>query len=361
MERYLIKRLPGLLFLCFLCTCVRAQASTEAGQVSGIVFVCPPCNSACDELSFAAAGTCPHCSMTLVDCDSITQVDERRTVAFYLQSGVEVLDFAGPLEVLTYAGFEVFTVSKTKAPIISQGVLKVIPDYSVKDAPSADIIAVFGGNGFNTSQDTAVTNWIKRQQDVELYFSVCTGALILAETGILDGKTATTFHNALDALEENYPEVKVLRNVRYVDNGNVISTAGISAGIDGALHLVAKLKGYNAARATAYNMEYDNWRPNAGLLLSEDDPYRTIPPAAELSEYVGTYEHWRIPKLEIRYNERDLGLEAVYRGLRFPLYYQSKDVFTDVGGDTVSFERNEHGNIVGYRHSYDSDRVLIRL
>jgi len=226
------------------------------------------------------------------------QVNERITVAFYLQSGVEVL---------------------TKEPIISQGVLKVVPDYSVKDAPPADILAVFGGNGYNTSQDTAVTNWIKRQRDVQLHFSVCTGALILAEAGILDGKTSTTFHNALDALEENYPQVKVLRGVRYVDNGNVISTAGISAGIDGALHLVAKLKGYNIARATA-NMEYDNWRPNAGLLLSEDDPYRIIPAATELEEYVGTYEHWRIPEIELRYNERDLGLEAIHRGLRFPLW-----------------------------------------
>lgn len=152
--------------------------------------------------------------------------------------GVEVLDFAGPLEVLTYAGFKVFTVSKTKDPIISQGVLKILPDYGLENAPPTDIIAVFGGNGLNTSQDTAVTNWIKNQQQAQIHFSVCTGALILAEAGILDGTTATTFHNTLDHLEETYPKVKVLRNVRYVDNGNVISTAGISAGIDGALHLV---------------------------------------------------------------------------------------------------------------------------
>lgn len=355
-----MQRLLCLLFLTLICTGGRAQTALE--KPNALVFVCPPCNSACDELTFDAPGTCPHCAMTLMDRDSVeVRPEDRTTVAFYLQSGVEVLDFAGPLEVLTYAGFEVFTVSKTKEPIISQGVLKVIPDYSVKNAPSADIIAVFGGNGFNTSQDTTVTNWIKNQQEVKLHFSVCTGAMILAETGILDGKTATTFHNALDALEENYPEVNVLRDVRYVDNGNVISTAGISAGIDGALHLVAKLKGYNTARATAYNMEYDNWRPNAGLLLSEDDPYKSIPSAIDLTEYVGLYEHWSIPELDIRYNERDLGLEVFYRDLRFPLYYQSKDVFTDVDGDTVTFVRNGDGKISGYRHSHDSDRVLVRF
>lgn len=350
-----MKSLATLLLLLLACTCGRAQSEDS-------VFVCPPCNSSCDELTFVAAGTCPHCSMSLVHQDSITLLkDDRTAVAFYLQSGVEVLDFAGPLEVLTYAGFKVFTVSKTKDPIISQGVLRVLPDYDLEDAPPADIIAVFGGNGFNTSQDTAVVNWIKNQQQAQIHFSVCTGALILAEAGILDGKTATTFHNTLDLLEETYPKVKVLRNVRYVDNGNVISTAGISAGIDGALHLVAKLKGYNTARATAYNMEYDNWQPADGLLLSPDNPYSQIPAAEMLSEYAGTYEHWRIPELQIRYNERDRGLEAIFRSLRFPLYFQTKDVFEDVGGDTVKFERDAQGKVIGYRRSYEPNRLMKRL
>jgi putative intracellular protease/amidase len=331
-------------------------------QANDITYVCPPCNSSCDELTFAASGTCPHCSMTLVHQDSLeSQPPAPTTIAFYLQSGVEVLDFAGPLEVLTYAGFKVFTVSKTRDPIISQGVLKILPDYGLGDAPEADIIAVFGGNGFNTSQDSAVTNWIRHQENTQLHFSVCTGALILAEAGILDGKTATTFHNTLDYLEETYPKINVLRNVRYVDNGNVISTAGISAGIDGALHLVAKLKGYNTARATAYNMEYDNWQPADGLLLSPDDPYSQIPTEAVLSEYAGTYEHWNTPELEIRYNARDRGLEAIFRKLRFPLYFAAEDVFEDVSGDTVTFERDAQGKIMGYRRSADPDRLMKRL
>lgn len=360
-------RTPALLLYFFLCTCVSDIILCTVGGVDATntitaqSYVCPPCNSACDQLTFAVAGECPHCSMALVHKDSVqAKPATATTIAFYLQSGVEVLDFAGPLEVLSYAGFKVFTVSKTREPIISQGVLKVLPDYSTRDAPAADIIAVFGGNGFRTSQDTAVTNWLKRQE-TQFYFSVCTGALILAEAGILDGKTATTFHNALDQLEENYPRITVLRDVRFVDNGNVISTAGISAGIDGALHLVAKLKGYNTARATAYNMEYDNWQPADGLLLSPDDPYSQIPSAALLSEYAGTYEHWNLPELHIRYNARDRGLEVILRELRYPLYFEAKDLFRDVGGDVVTFDRDEEGKVIGYRRSHEPDRRMKRL
>jgi putative intracellular protease/amidase len=295
--------------------------------------------------------------MQLVHKDSLTRPEVPTTIAFYLQSGVEVLDFAGPLEVLSYAGFQIFTVSKTKAPIISQGILRIIPDYSIEDAPKADILAFFGGSGYSTSQDETLINWVKKQEDVKFHFSVCTGALILAEAGILDGKTATTYHNAIDILEEDYPNINVLRDVRYVDNGDVISTAGISAGIDGALHLVAKLKGYNMARATAYNMEYDNWQPGAGLLLSPDDPYSSIPAAEDLKEYTGTFNHWNIDALVIRYNERDRGIEAYFRQQRFPLYYQQKDVFTDTSGDTVTFQRDASGKIIGYSHSQHPGEV----
>ncbi|MEL6143530.1 MAG: hypothetical protein AAFU67_18160, partial [Bacteroidota bacterium] len=95
-----------------------------------------------------------------------------------------------------------------------------------------------------------------------------------AEARILADKTATTFHSALDRLEENYPDTKVLRNARFVDNGKVITTAGISAGIDGALHLVAKLQGLEAARRVAEYMEYDKWVPGEGVILSDDNPYQ---------------------------------------------------------------------------------------
>lgn len=190
-------------------------------------------------------------------------------VLFYLQDGVQVLDFAGPLEVFNDAGFEVFIVSKTKAQIVSQDVLKITPDYSIADAPKADIIAFFGGATRATTEDPEVIDWIKRTARPDYYFSVCTGAFILGKAGILDGLTTTTFHDAIGNLQRAVPKTKVLANVRFVDNGNVITTAGISAGIDGALHVVSRILGEAKAIEVAKLMEYDKWVPNQGLIINK--------------------------------------------------------------------------------------------
>jgi len=316
------------------------------GQSTGdsTIYVCPPCGSACDAATFSQPGTCPHCNMTLVEMNQI------KKIAFYLQDGVEVLDFAGPMEVFSYAGYEVFTVSKTKDPIKSQGVLKVIPDYSIDDAPKADILAFFGGNASRAYQDSAVIDWIKDQTEVKYHFSVCTGAFMLAEAGILDGMKATTFHNSLNSLEQNYPQVEVLREVRFVDNGKVITTAGISAGIDGALHLVAKFQGLNAARRTAFYMEYDNWVPGDGLVLSGDSPYQVAFSGPELAGFVGTYSHKGDGIFELTLNPTDQTLYAKIRGVNYPIFHEYEDVFSDVeGGELIYFQRGEDGKITGYK------------
>lgn len=243
------------------------------------IFLCPPCNNTCDTKTFEKDGVCGVCNMNLItkekrDNDIQAVLKKKVKIAFYLQPGVEVLDFAGPMEVFSYAGYEVFTVSKTKEPIVSQGILKITPDYSIEDAPEADVLAFFGGNAHNAYRDVKVMDWVKNRENVDLYFSVCTGALVLAKAGILDGNTATTFHSALDGLEKNYPKVKVRRDVRFVDNGKVITTAGVSAGIDGALHLVARFQGLKKAKEVAFYMEYDKWKPGEGMILTKDNPYR---------------------------------------------------------------------------------------
>lgn len=235
-------------------------------------YYCPPCNSHCDQLSFEKAGSCEHCGMLLIkqtaEQRKKSMTEKKLSICFYLQDGVEVLDFAGPMEVFSYSGFSVFTVSKTKKPILSQGILKVIPDYDIHDAPKADILAFFGGNSSSASNDEQVIAWVKKQKP-DYYFSVCTGAFILGRAGLLDNLTATTFHSSIDALRKEFPKAKILSDVRFVDNGNVITTAGISAGIDGALHLVSKLKGEEIAKNTAYYMEYDKWVPNEGLIVKK--------------------------------------------------------------------------------------------
>ncbi|GAC1378825.1 MAG: DJ-1/PfpI family protein [Ginsengibacter sp.] len=191
------------------------------------------------------------------------------TVGFYLQEGVEILDFAGPMEVFSKAGFKIFTITKNVKKIRSQGIIDIIVDYNIADAPKADVLAFFGGEGVATSNDNELINWIiSRIPDTQFFFSVCTGAFMLARAGILNGLTVTTYYKLIKELKSILPEATVLDNVRYVDNGHVITTAGISAGIDGALHFVGKMLGKDVAIQTAKRMEYDKWQPDDGLVLN---------------------------------------------------------------------------------------------
>lgn len=238
-------------------------------QVYATSYACTPCNLPCDTNAYEQPGGCKLGGMALVEKNRQASIDKEITVCFYLYDGVEILDFAGPMEVFSYAGFKVITVAKTKAPLISQGVLKIIPDYSIKDAPQTDIFAVFGGSDEVATNDPEVISWIKSRDSVtKNYFSVCTGAFILGKAGLLDQLTVTTFHKSITNLQKAVPKAKVLQNVRYVDNGRVITTAGISAGIDGALHLVSKLKGKEVAEAVAKQIEYDKYLPEQGIDLS---------------------------------------------------------------------------------------------
>jgi len=190
-------------------------------------------------------------------------------ILFYLQNNVEVLDFAGPMEVFTDAGFEVKTVSLNPGTILSQGILKINPDYTIENAPKADMLCFFGGEiGYN-SIDPRLIKWINTVQNPTYYFSVCTGAFFLAKAGLLDNLTVTTFHSAISNLQLRAPKAKVLSNVRFVDNGRVITTAGISAGIDGALHMVTKILGKEKAKDVANTMEYDRWQPDNGLVITK--------------------------------------------------------------------------------------------
>jgi transcriptional regulator GlxA family with amidase domain len=191
-----------------------------------------------------------------------------KTICFYLQDGVELLDFAGPMEVFSYAGFKVFTVSLRKEPITSQGILKIVPDYSIDDAPPADIMAFFGGNFDAPSHDPVLLAWIKsRQASTSYFFSVCTGSFILGNAGVLDGLSATTHFSAIEQLQKEVPQTHVLSNVRVIDNGRVIVTSGVSAGIDGALHLISRFRGEDVAKKVAAWIEYDKWNPKEGLIV----------------------------------------------------------------------------------------------
>ncbi|HUR27406.1 MAG TPA: DJ-1/PfpI family protein [Planctomycetota bacterium] len=198
----------------------------------------------------------------------------QRKVAILVYPGVELLDFAGPGEVFAGthadkfgAGFEVYTVAETRAPLSSMGFVQITPQFSIADCPKPDVVVIPGGNV--PSDNDALIAWVKaRSKDTEVVMSVCNGALLLGKAGLLAGLEVTTHKSALQNLAMIEPTAKVFTNRRFVDNGRIVTAAGISAGIDGALHLVARLQSEDTAWATARYMEYD-WRPDEIAKLHE--------------------------------------------------------------------------------------------
>jgi transcriptional regulator GlxA family with amidase domain len=193
----------------------------------------------------------------------------RKNVAILVFDGMEILDFAGPSEVFAVApGYTVYTVAVSAEPVSSQGFVKITPNYTLANCPAPDIVVVPGGSTDPLLQSKPLVDWIQAcATRANVLLSVCTGAALFGKAGLLDGKQATTFHSYIDALQKANPKAKVLRNTRFVDNGQIITTAGISAGIDGALHVVANLQGEEVARQTAQHMEYDKWQPRQGLVV----------------------------------------------------------------------------------------------
>lgn len=177
-----------------------------------------------------------------------------RTVAVMLFDGVELMDFAGPTEVFVVAergrAFRVVTVAASTKPLKTMGGVTVTPDFAFDAAPKADIVVVPGGN--LGAVPAAGRTWLKKASgEAEITMSVCYGALLLAEAGLLDGVTATTHHWALDDLRSAAPKCRVVSGRRFVDSGRILTTAGVTAGIDGALHVVERLTGSAAANWTA--------------------------------------------------------------------------------------------------------------
>ncbi len=190
----------------------------------------------------------------------------KRKVAIFLFDDVEVLDFAGPFEVFSvtdelneYQLFNVYTVAEEKRPILARNGLSVNPDYALKDAPKPDILIVPGDDGTRPLiRNTTVIDWVKVQAAVaELVLSVCSGSLILAVAGLLDGLKATTHHQVVGLLKKVAQNTDVLDDQRFVDNGKVITSAGISAGIDMSLYVVERLLGEECAVKTARYMEFE--------------------------------------------------------------------------------------------------------
>lgn len=202
-------------------------------------------------------------------------------VAFVLARGATMIDFAGPWEVFQdvhveergethdeQMPFELYTVAATKDPVTVTGGMRILPDYTFGDAPRPHVIVVPALRG---SDDLHA--WLRdASKAAQITFSVCTGAFQLARAGLLDGLEATTHHRYLDGFAKRFPDVELRRGVRWVDNGSVASAAGLTSGIDLALHVVARYFGDGVAARTAEYMEHASTEWRDGGAPSSDSP-----------------------------------------------------------------------------------------
>ena len=195
---------------------------------------------------------------------------DRKPVGIVLFDNVEVLDFCGPFEVFSSARlneekrreepspFEVLLIAEREAPVIASGGMKVIPGYTFESCPRLDILVVPGGWGTRKELNNPVMlDWLReRNLQVETLTSVCTGSMLLGFAGLLNGLHATTHWRSLDWMRDSFPAVIVEYDKHVVEDGRVVTSAGISAGIDMALKVVSRYYGESIARATARYMEY---------------------------------------------------------------------------------------------------------
>ena len=190
----------------------------------------------------------------------------RLNTAIFIFDDVELLDFAGPFEVFSAcdslfdrAMFNVYTVARDREVLTAKNGLLIKPHFQMDDCPRPDILLVPGGKGSRAllAMPQAL-DWVRdKAQDAQLVLSVCTGALVLAKAGLLKGLKATTHHLCFDELRELGDDIEIHQGARFMDNGKVVTSAGVAAGMDMCLHVTARLYGREAAQKTADYIEYD--------------------------------------------------------------------------------------------------------
>src|SRR6266853_1668423 len=182
-------------------------------------------------------------------------------IAFVISEGAVIIDFCGPWEVFRDVNipgrevgpFRLYTVSDTTSPIHAGGGMQIIPDYTFANAPAPKVVVIPA----QSKPSEAMLKWIREStKSTDVTMSVCTGAFVLAKTGLLSGKSATTYHAAFGTFAMQFPDIKLKRGARFVEDGNLASSGGLSSGIDLALRVVERYYGREVANSTAYVMEY---------------------------------------------------------------------------------------------------------
>ena len=196
-------------------------------------------------------------------------------VAFPISDHAVIIDFCGPWEVFQDVEvhgrkdppFHLYTVAETKEPIIASGGMKITPEYTFETAPAPKVIVIPA-----QKSNDAMLEWIRTStKNADVTMSVCTGAYVLAKTGLLSGKSATTFHRAYKDFAVEFPDIHLKRGARFVEDGNLASSGGLTSGMDLAFRVVERYFGRDVAEETAYNIEYQGrgWtNPDSNLVYT---------------------------------------------------------------------------------------------
>ncbi|WP_317930744.1 DJ-1/PfpI family protein [Halioxenophilus sp. WMMB6] len=188
-----------------------------------------------------------------------------QTIGIFIYPNAEVLDFSGPFEVFSTANrltptpvFKVLLIAEQAGPLLARGGFSVTPHCAITNHPPLDLLLLVGGDHSEVITRRPVLDWVAEQGAKVAYrSSVCTGVFLWAEAGVLSSETVTTHHQDIDDLRNHYPGLTVIGNRRWVEQGDFISSAGISAGIDMSLYWLQRLHGRELAEATARQMEFD--------------------------------------------------------------------------------------------------------
>jgi putative intracellular protease/amidase/YHS domain-containing protein len=198
-------------------------------------------------------------------------------VAFPISKGAVIIDFCGPWEVFSAVeihgrkdrAFHLYTVAETKEPILASGGMEIVPGYTLQAAPMPKMIVIPAQSGAREP----MLEWIRAStKSTDVTMSVCTGAYVLAKTGLLSGKSATTFHRAYEDFAMEFPDIHLKRGARFVEDGNLATSGGLTSGIDLAFRVVERYFGREVAEETAYNIEYQGrgWtNPHSNLVYTK--------------------------------------------------------------------------------------------
>src|SRR5437667_819959 len=238
-------------------------------------------------------------------------------VAFLISEGAVMIDFTGPWEVFqdvmvpgrTDHPFRLYTVSESTSPIHTSGGMKIVPEYTFENAPAPKVIVIPA----QSQPSEATLDWIRKStKNTDVTMSVCTGAFVLAKTGLLSGKAATTYHGAFVTFATQFPDIHLKRGARFVEDGNLATAGGLSSGIDLALRVVERYYGREVAQKTAYNLEYQG---QGWMDRNSNQVYATIP--------VSTAEHPLCPVCQM-YAAPATAPKSIFKGKTY--YFCSQAV-----------------------------------